>query len=132
MVAVSIYTELPQVIEILGLEDSGEFGNARCPHCGAEGRYVYHFTCADGTTRGAMKGCFSHFPKHRYAQRMARIAGKENDLRGSSRTLASWDLEVAEAIRAFADGTLSEVEVDRRLWHADAQKNAWMKRRGYR
>jgi hypothetical protein len=59
----SIYANLPKVVRFLGVEDMGEEADAHCPHCGAQGRYIYYFECEDGTRRGAMKGCYKHFPK---------------------------------------------------------------------
>lgn len=32
-----------------------------CPHCGATGKTVWHFVCADGEKRGAMRGCMNKF-----------------------------------------------------------------------
>lgn len=54
---------LPRIVAVLGRSDSGEYGAATCPHCGAAGRYVYTFQCDDGTTRGAMAGCLKLFPR---------------------------------------------------------------------
>jgi hypothetical protein len=132
------YANLPEVIEVLALEDAGEFGAANCPHCGAEGRYVYRFTCADGSERGAMRGCFKHFPKHRFAERCAKILAKEKDNRtasrqswGEPRKLASWDQETLDAIRNFAAGRIQEWEADDIIRRADGRKRAWMKSRGY-
>jgi hypothetical protein len=52
---------LPRITRYMGCDDSGEFGNANCPHCGAEGRYVHRFKCEDGSYRGAMSGCIELF-----------------------------------------------------------------------
>lgn len=135
---VNPYANLPKVVAITHFEDSGEYGNARCPHCGAEGRYVYYFRCDDGTERGAMKGCFSKFPQHPFAKIHARIMDKQKDLdrinqeRRQDRKLASWDVEQLEAIEAFAAGDMDEIEVDEIIRDAEARKNRWLKSHGYR
>lgn len=59
---INIYANLPTVTEILAFVDY-DTGGASCPHCGAIGRYVYRFLCADGQEYGAMRGCFGKFPK---------------------------------------------------------------------
>jgi hypothetical protein len=41
--------------EFLGIQDGGE--HASCPHCGAEGRWIYHWL-EYGETRAAMAGCY--------------------------------------------------------------------------
>jgi hypothetical protein len=61
-------TSLPTIISFTDFIDSGEYGNARCPHCGAEGRYTYIFETTEGT-RGAMAGCVKLFPYNANARR---------------------------------------------------------------
>ncbi len=128
----AIYTDLPHVVEIISLDDAGEGGAASCPHCGALGRYVYWFQASDGQTYGAMKGCFRHFPKSRYFERMSEILKKEKDAVKKGRKLASWDVEVLEAIRDYGHGTKSVDEVDLIISNADRAKRAYMQRMGYR
>src|SRR5690349_17478487 len=99
----NIYANLPEVVEIITIDDAGEGGAASCPHCGAIGRYVYHFTASDGQHYAAMRGCFSHFPKSRFAGRMAELLRKEIDAKKRGRQLASWDIEIMGAIRDYAD-----------------------------
>lgn len=127
----SIYADLPEVLFVLDLHDSGEFGNASCPHCGAEGRYVYTFACADGTTRGAMAGCFKKFRKHRYAKRMERILTKALAAHKQGRKLASWDTDVEAAIRDFHQGVKTEAEADAIIRRADLRKQDYMRSKGY-
>lgn len=132
-----IYTNLPQIVMRLGEDDAGEYGAARCPHCGAEGRYTVWFLCDDGLRHGAMRGCLQHFPRHRFFDLAQRIADKEREIadanrNGGSRQLASWDAEVRGAIEAFSQGAISEDEAQARIDTAEGRKRAWMKRRGYR
>lgn len=54
--------KLPRIIRFEGCTDSGEFGNTTCPHCGAQGRYVYHFVVEGDVRRGAMAGCIKLYP----------------------------------------------------------------------
>jgi len=52
------------ILRLISVEDGGPDGMARCPHCGAEGRWIYHFRLIDGTTAAAMMGCYKAWPKH--------------------------------------------------------------------
>jgi len=110
---------LPKIIYFIGLNDYGPcdrgHGSATCPHCGAEGRYVYAFICEDGTTRGAMKGCVQLFPKHLLATESLRILQKEAEYRAKKPTpwsLPSWDLKIKEAIERFAKGEIQQWEAE--------------------
>lgn len=42
----------------LWVQDTGPESGARCPHCGADGRYIYHWM-ESGKHRAAMAGCYS-------------------------------------------------------------------------
>lgn len=128
----NIYADLPTVIEIISLEDAGEGGAAVCPHCGALGRYVYYFTASDGHQYGAMRGCFAHFPKSRFFDRLAEILKKEKDAAKKGRKLASWDIDVQNAIRDYGNNRKSAEQVDEIIRQADNAKRAYCKRMGYR
>ncbi|MCL4296301.1 MAG: hypothetical protein KJ077_11255 [Anaerolineae bacterium] len=136
----NIYADLPKVLYIEGLDDAGEFGAATCPHCGAQGRYIYWFVCDDGSQRGAMRGCFEHFPKHPFADRYAQILDKEIQnakrrrpaVQGQGWSLASWDASIKDAIEKYGAGQLSEAAAWEAIREADRAKKQWMKRRGFR
>jgi hypothetical protein len=128
------YRGLSPIVRLDGISDAGEFGAAICPCCGALGRYTYAFTCADGEQYGAMRGCFGKYPKHRFLEESQRIAEKEQDIkndarRGIKRQLASWDVEIVEAIDAFLAGRLSEQDAENRIREAKRRKADWCRRR---
>lgn len=126
------YADLPKVVMIDHVEDAGEFGGTNCPHCGAEGRYIYWFTCEDGTQRGAMKGCFGHFPKHQFVQYHERIMDKQKENAKKGWKIASWDAETLDAIEKFVAGQMTEQAAWDVIRQADSNKKAWMKRKGFR
>lgn len=71
----------------LGVED---YGDACCPHCGADGRYIY--TWAEfGEVKAAMAGCFSiltgKIKKDSVQNHIERIAVKQ----AKGKTLNGWD-----------------------------------------
>lgn len=133
----SIYADLPRIVTITGRSDSGEYGGASCPHCGAAGRYVIWFVCEDGTSRGAMAGCLKKFPMHPFAKRALALQDKRAELAEQNakthgtRQLASWDQQVLDAIEAYADGNLSEQDAYDQIALADSRKASWMRSRGY-
>jgi hypothetical protein len=110
----------PRVVEVERIEDTGPDSGARCPHCGADGRYITWFVTEDGAHRGAMRGCYSLFPQSRYAARVAKILAKERN----GRRLAGWDQMALDAIRSLA--TRGSAEVDRALRDADLLKHNWI------
>lgn len=130
----NIYAKLAKIVYFLGIDDCGpvEDGGGFCPHCGANGRYIYNFVCDDGTKHGAMKGCLSKFPMHPFAKIHARILEKQKENAKKGWKLASWDERTLEAIEKFAHNEIAEYEAQRIINSANEAKRAYMKRRGYR
>jgi hypothetical protein len=129
------YKGLSPIVKLIGIDDAGEFGAAVCPCCGALGRYTYVFQSQDGETHGAMRGCFGKYPKHRFLEESQRIAEKVKDneelarRRGKAQNLASWDVEIVEAIDAFLAGTISEATADEQIHAAKRRKATWCRKR---
>lgn len=128
----NIYRDLPKIVVVLGVTDYGPCdggASAVCPHCGAEGRYVYTFRCVDGSTRGAMKGCLSKYPRHIFASESQRLLDKEADYKKQGWNLPSWDVEIKDAIFAFADGSISESDAMSRVRTAQETRRRYRERR---
>lgn len=125
----SIYSDLPRIVAVLDVQDYGEGAAASCPHCGAEGRYIYTFQCEDGTTRGAMRGCFARFPQHPFAKRHAALIQKEKDYTEKGWTLASWDQDILAAIHDFASGTITEQQAQDRIRAAERRAADYRERK---
>jgi hypothetical protein len=125
-------SSLPKIVYLLGVDDSGEYGNATCPHCGAQGRYTYFFVCDDGERRGAMAGCIKLYPQHEFVAIHAAILQKQRDNQKKGWKLAGWDQETLDAITAYAAGKMSEGEAKDVIGRAKRAKAAWMKKKGYR
>jgi len=132
----SPFADLPRIIYVEGIHDGGPMsdGGTYCPHCGAEGRYVYHFVCEGGERASAMRGCFGMWPKHQFAELAARLKDKEREYaerskKGREWKLCSWDREMLDAIEAFAHGTLSESEAAQRIHDAKVKAKAYRDRR---
>jgi hypothetical protein len=123
---------LPKIIAIVGIEDHGPCDpepTASCPHCGADGRYIYHFICEDGSHRGAMAGCLKLFPKHQFAEKVQGVFKKSLEARKSGRRLASWDEDVLKATEMLESGAIQQREWEARLSGAFYRRAAYLKNR---
>jgi hypothetical protein len=123
------YSDLPKIVLVESIDDAGEFGAANCPHCGAPGRYIVSFLCDDGTRRSAMRGCFKHFRRHRFANVALDAMTKETEYKRKGWKLPTWDQQKLDAIRAFAAQEISEWEADRRINLAEAAARSYRKRK---
>lgn len=125
-------TDLPKIVRFDGVTDSGEYGAATCPHCGADGRYVYHFTTEDGQRGGAMAGCIQLFPVSALADEHKRILERQKDRDKRSQKLASWDVAKLEAIDAVAAGTMSTADALTVVTRENDKRSRWLAKKGYR
>lgn len=117
-------TSLPTVIRITSVTDAGEKDGATCPHCGASGRYIYHFDCVDGTHRAAMKICFSHFPKHEFVKVSEDVKKREAAYRAQGWDLPTYDVEIIRTIDMFAGGRITEAVAKKRITSAKTRRNS--------
>jgi hypothetical protein len=122
-------TALPKILAILDCVDHGPCDpepTAVCPHCGADGRYVYHFLCEDGKVHGAMKGCIQLFPHHKLTSKIQAVFAKQRDYEKKKWKLASWDQEVIDACGALQSQTISVQDWERRVNDAFNRRNAYL------
>lgn len=120
---------LPRIVALLGRQDHGEYGAATCPHCGAAGRYVYSFRCADGTTRGAMAGCIKLYPQSPLVAEHQALTERQEERAKAGRSLASWDLAKLAAIEAVGSESMSEADALAIVRAENARRAAWFRRR---
>jgi len=128
-------TPRPSVIAVLGCEDFGPCDpepSARCPHCGAEGRYVFTALMSDGTTKGMMKGCLNSFARDFCAVQCERALEKKMKAARGKAYLSKWDDQMITALDGFRAGTVSLETLRATCRHVAQQKQAWMKSKGYR
>lgn len=140
--------KLPEILAVTGERDYGPSGfdgdgSTNCPHCGSRGRYVVTFICADGSRRGAMRGCFKLFPIARDAARTAALIQKAFDRVAEATVLkrkpAAWWLAMVEATEAFAAKDLVDVPailearagLFRAIWEAEASRQEWLTKNGF-
>ncbi len=136
---------LPTRIVTLETFDGGpmEMSNTRCPHCGAEGRYIHSFLCDDGRIHAAMSGCIKLYPyKPTTMSKMAELAiQKEQDLRDENRRssssgssphkLTSWFQVTLDTLQKVKDGSISLVEADKIICEQSNKRYNWLRDKGY-
>ena len=119
-------TQLPSIIQFTGVTDSGEYGNATCPHCGADGRYVYHFVTTEGAA-GAMAGCIKLFPVSPVAKAHQAVLDKQR----AGKNLNGWDRKIAEACERLYRGEIDEAAALHLIQIEQISRKQWMASKGY-
>lgn len=137
---------LPEIIAIVGMQDFGpcDGGSSTCcPHCGAEGRYVWYFICADGSRRGAMRGCLQLFPKaagsSRYAKLIQEAFDRQAKAKEEKKNLASWWREMVEAAEEFGQDKYPDHDhiqaalsiLHTKVANAEGRRQDWLSKNGY-
>ncbi len=122
-------SDLPAIIKFDYITDAGAYGDATCPHCGAKGRYTYHFTTTDGAHLAAMRGCLEKFPQHSLARKHRALIEKAAEYTEKGWVLATWDNEMIAAIEAFAAGELSERDAKRTVESAERRRGQYLQKK---
>jgi hypothetical protein len=122
-----------KIVAILGKDDSGEYGNARCPHCGAEGRYVWTFLGDDGRRHGAMAGCLRLFKRaDSYVARVTATAIEKVEAAGrEGKKAASWWTAIIDATDRLGSGLISISDHAEIVRHQDRLRWDYLERRGF-
>lgn len=113
--------------QFVGVED---YGHACCPHCGAEGRYVYTWI-DNGVMRSAMAGCYkllspkvSKSDEERYFESLAEKQAK-------NKKLNKWDKNVLRLLNFKQTGKYPEDWCDRKINEVLMERKAWLKKNRY-
>lgn len=98
---------LPRIVRFGDTVDAGE--GATCPHCGAVGRYILHFTLEGGGKGAAMRGCAKLFPVSRVAEEELRLRTKLAEyVKKGWKSLNKRDSEALEVIERYYSGSVNE------------------------
>lgn len=133
---------LPAILAVTGCYDGGPCDGgptATCPHCGAGGRYIWSFICADGSRRGAMSGCIQLYPSDRHSRLIQEAFNRRMKAKEEGRSLASWWAAMIEATEAFAAKELRDhqevaaatAELHAAVREAEGRRQSWLHRNGY-
>lgn len=100
-----------ETFKFLGIED---FGETCCPHCGADGRYIYSYSI-DGVVYGAMAGCYKRetakYQKTDKVKYMETLADKQV----KSKPLTGWDKNIIRLQGYLAEGKYDASWVERKI-----------------
>lgn len=107
--------------KFIGIKDCG---STSCPHCGAEGRYIYTWE-ENGVQRSAMAGCYKmltgNFEKgenEKYFELLSEKQAKGKELNG-------WDKTVIKMLEFKKNGTYPE------SWCNEKINNALTERKNF-
>lgn len=116
-------------IEDCGPCDDGHCA-AVCPHCGSEGRYIYHWT-EDGQERAAMAGCYKaltgHLRKGEYEHYMELLSEKQ----AKNKTLNSWDRSIIRLLDFKKTGRYPEMWCDQKINEQLSERKKFLAKRHY-
>jgi hypothetical protein len=107
--------------EFIGVKDCGE---TTCPHCGAEGRYIYEWA-EDGQPRAAMAGCYKlltgKLEKNDVQKAYQTLAEKQ----AKNKPLNGWEKTIMRMEAFKAEGKYSKEWCDEKIREAVSQKKMY-------
>lgn len=107
-----------------------DYGYACCPHCGAEGRYIYSWA-EYGQVRSAMAGCYAgltgQVKKDDYSTFMEVLSRKQ----AQGKPLNGWQKTVLRMQQFIADGRYSEDWCNQKIKEAISQQKQYAFKRGH-
>lgn len=105
-------TENP--FKFIGIDDTGPESGARCPHCGADGRYIYRWEY-EGKIYGAMAGCYKMLTgtiekgeKERYIELIAQKQSRNKELN-------SWDKSILRMLQFQKEGKYPDSWIENKI-----------------
>ena len=113
--------------KFIGVKDCG---HTCCPHCGAEGRYIYTWS-ENGNVRSAMAGCYKRLTgmleksdENRYFELLSEKQAKNKPLNG-------WDKRIIGLLKALESGKASESWVQQKIHETLSERKVYLHRRKY-
>jgi hypothetical protein len=123
----------PPVLITLHVQDSGEFGNAHCPHCGAAGRYITTYLTEDGEEYSAMAGCLNRAkkPHSQLARLTSEAFTRERDSKSKGKKLARWWQDIIDGVQAMRSGQIDIDTLRKGVAEIEIERQDWLRRNGY-
>ena len=107
-----------------------DFGETSCPHCGAEGRYIY-FWLQDGVKMSAMAGCYKALTgklakndEAKYMELLSVKLAKNKDLNG-------WDRNIIRLLDYKKESKFPEDWCNQKIKEILSQRKSLLARKGY-
>lgn len=111
--------------KFIGIEEG-----SLCPHCGADGKYIYTWE-EDGVSHSAMAGCYKSLTgmlekgeDERYFEKLAekRIKGKD---------LTGWDKSIARLLQFKQDGKYPAEWCDEKIRQQLSERKQYLSKKRY-
>lgn len=116
--------------EFIGIDDTGVESGATCPHCGAEGRYIYNWI-EHGRPHAAMAGCFAaltgRVKKGDYEKVMIGIAKKQ----ATRKPINGWEKTILRMNEFKSTGKYPDDWCNQKIHEVLSQRKAFLSQRGY-
>ena len=120
-----------KILEFIGINDHGPLPNGcGCPHCGAEGRYVYQWVGEDGNTYSAMAGCFKALTTgyvNSYDAEYTKVLAKA----AQGKKLNGWDKSILGVVSKWHTLKHQENAGHYKAWMVEKVKTIQLERRNY-
>jgi hypothetical protein len=108
--------------KFLGVDDCGE---TCCPHCGAEGRYIYSWE-QDGVVKSAMAGCFEALTGRLSKDSAARYWVLLAEKQAKKKPLNGWDKSVLRLLAFKESGKYPAEWCDRKIRETLTSRQAFL------
>jgi hypothetical protein len=116
--------------KFIGINDTGPESGACCPHCGAEGRYIYMWE-EDGVRHGAMAGCYKALTgiiekgdTEKYFELLAVKQAKNKPLNG-------WDKNIIRLMGFLKEGKYTAQWVDSKIHEVLSERKRYLAQHRY-
>ena len=113
--------------KFIGITD---YGATSCPHCGAEGRYIYTWE-VDGKTASAMAGCYKALTGKlekgediRYFELLAEKQAKNKPLNG-------WDKNILRLQGYLTEGKYSPEWINQKIYEVLSERKKFLAKKRY-
>ena len=112
----------------IGVHDGGE--NAHCPHCGAEGRWIYVWS-EDGVVMGAMAGCYKALTGHLTKSDKDKYFILLSEKQAKNKPLNSWDRSILRLLDYKHTGKYPDNWLDKKIDEVLRQRARYLRERHY-
>lgn len=111
--------------KFLGVEDCGA---TSCPHCGAEGRYIYTWE-EDGIPRAAMAGCYKALTGHINKDDKQLYFELLSEKQAKNKPLNGWDKNIIRLLQYKSDNTYPKEWCDKKINDVLSERQIYLQRK---
>ena len=113
--------------KFLGVKDCG---HACCPHCGAEGRYIYTWE-EDGKVKSAMAGCFKLLTGHLSHDDITSYFILLAEKQAKNKPLNGWDKSVVRMMEFKESGKYSAEWCNQKITETLRDRQSFLARKRF-